>query len=131
MSTTLQTPLSSHKVVSHDEWLRARQQLLVEEKKLTRQRDALARQRRALPWEQVEKDYGFDSPQGKVKLTNLFGGCSQLIIYHFMFGPEWKEGCPSCSFIADHVDGAVPHLKARDAALVMVSRAPLAKIEAF
>jgi predicted dithiol-disulfide oxidoreductase (DUF899 family) len=120
-----------HQIVSPKEWTAARKELLQAEKELTHRRDELARLRRELPWEKVEKDYVFDAPQGKVKLADLFGPCSQLIIYHFMFGPDWAEGCPSCSFIADHVDGAVPHLKARDVALVMVSHAPLAKIEGF
>lgn len=120
-----------HQIVSPEKWIAARKELLKVEKELTHRRDELARLRRDLPWEKVEKDYVFDSPQGKVKLADLFGECSQLIIYHFMFGPDWHEGCPSCSFIADHIDGAVPHLKARDVALVMVSHAPLAKIEGF
>jgi predicted dithiol-disulfide oxidoreductase (DUF899 family) len=120
-----------HPIVSGEKWIAARKELLKAEKELTHRRDELARLRRELPWEKVEKDYVFDSPRGKAKLADLFGGCSQLIIYHFMFGSDWAEGCPSCSFIADHIDGAVPHLKARDVALVMVSRAPLAKIQAF
>jgi predicted dithiol-disulfide oxidoreductase (DUF899 family) len=129
--STNETPTLGHKVTSRQEWLAARKELLKAEKDLTHRRDEVARLRRELPWERVEKDYVFDSPQGKVKLADLFGECTQLVIYHFMFGPDWSEGCPSCSFIADHVDGAVPHLKARDVALVMVSHAPLAKIEAF
>jgi predicted dithiol-disulfide oxidoreductase (DUF899 family) len=120
-----------HQIVSKQQWLDARRALLAKEKQLTRERDELARERRELPWVRVEKDYVFDSPCGKVKLADLFGGHSQLLIYHFMFGPEWKEGCPSCSMVADHFDGALPHLAARDVSLVMVSRAPLAKIEPF
>jgi len=125
------TLTSNHKVISRDEWLAARKALLAEEKALTRQRDALAQRRRELPWVKVEKNYVFDTPAGKKPLAELFGGCSQLVVYHFMFGPEWKEGCPSCSYLMDHVDGAIPHLAARDVSLVLVSRAPLAKIEPF
>ncbi len=128
-ANTLQA--SGHRVVGHDEWLKARVALLAKEKELTRQHDELALARRELPWKPVTKDYVFDSSDGKATLGDLFGGCSQLAIYHFMFGPAWAEGCPSCSFVVDHIDGAVPHLQARDVALVMVSRAPLAKIEAF
>src|SRR2546429_4504323 len=84
-----------------------------------------------MPWEKVEKAYTFDGPKGKESLAELFGGRSQLIVYHFMLGPDWKEGCPSCSFISDHIDGSVVHLAARDVRLVVVSRAPLAQIEAF
>lgn len=123
--------MNNHKVVSEEQWLEARRAHLAKEKQLTRQRDQLARERRDLPWVRVEKNYVFDSPRGKMTLGDLFGDRSQLLIYHFMFGPEWKEGCPSCSFVSDHLDGAVPHLAARDVSLMMVSRAPLAKIEAF
>jgi len=119
------------KVVSQAEWLAARKELLRKEKDFTRLRDDLSRQRRELPWEKVEKKYVFDGPNGKESLGDLFGGKNQLIVYHFMFGPEWTEGCPSCSFLADHFDRSVPHLAARDVRLVAVSRAPLAKIEAF
>jgi len=122
---------SAHTVVSREEWLRARVALLEREKELTRQRDELSRQRLALPWVKVEKQYVFDTPTGKRTLAELFDGRSQLVIYHFMFGPEWKEGCPSCSFLSDHIDGTLPHLAARDVSLAVVSRAPLAKIEAF
>jgi predicted dithiol-disulfide oxidoreductase (DUF899 family) len=118
-------------VVSPAEWLVARKQLLRKEKEFTRLRDDISRQRRELPWEKVDKPYVFDGPKGKETLTDLFAGKSQLIIYHFMFGPEWAEGCPSCSFLADHFDRSVPHLAARDVRFVAVSRAPLAKIEAF
>lgn len=123
--------MTQHQVVSNEQWLEARRAHLATEKELTRLRDQLARERRELPWERVEKNYVFDTPRGKGTLADLFGGHSQLLVYHFMFGPEWKEGCPSCSFVVDHLDGAVPHLAARDVSLVMVSRAPLAKIEAF
>src|SRR4051794_14621889 len=123
--------MSNHQIVSREEWIEARRAHLAKEKELTRLRDELARERRELPWVRVEKQYHFDSPRGKVTLADLFAGRSQLLVYHFMFGPDWKEGCPSCSFVSDHLDGAVPHLAARDVTLTMVSRAPLAKIEAF
>jgi predicted dithiol-disulfide oxidoreductase (DUF899 family) len=119
------------KVVPPAEWLAARKELLKKEKEFTRLRDELSRQRRELPWEKVEKAYVFDGPKGKETLADLFGGRSQLAVYHFMFGPGWKEGCPSCSFISDHIDPSVVHLAARDMRLVVVSRAPLAEIQAF
>lgn len=118
-------------VVSREKWIEAQRAHLTKEKQLTHQRDELARQRRELPWVKVEKNYVFDSPQGKVTLSDLFRGRSQLLIYHFMFGPDWAEGCPSCSYVSDHMDGAVEHLAARDVTLTMISRAPLAKIEPF
>ena len=118
-------------VVSHEEWLAARSAFLAKEKELTRQRDELSRQRRALPWEKVEKRYEFDSTQGKIALADLFNGRSQLIVYHFMLGPGWQQGCPSCSFIADHFDGSTIHLANRDTMLAAVSRAPLPEIEVF
>lgn len=121
----------SHKVVSRQEWLAARKLLLAGEKDLTRRRDDINRQRHELPWVRVDENYTFDTPEGTRSLADLFAGRSQLIIYHFMFGPDWKEGCPSCSFLSDHVDGALPHLAARDVSMVMVSRAPLGKIAAF
>src|SRR5262245_16389991 len=124
-------PLQHHKVVSNAQWLEARRALLVKEKELTRLHDQLAAQRRELPWERIDKEYVFDAPEGRVTLADLFQGRSQLVIYHFMFGPGWQEGCPSCSFVSDHINGAVPHLAARDVTLTMVSRAPLAKIEPF
>ncbi|HMD43604.1 MAG TPA: thioredoxin family protein [Candidatus Acidoferrum sp.] len=123
--------IGQSKVVSAAEWLAARQELLKKEKEFTRLRDELSRQRQELPWEKVEKPYTFDGPQGKETLADLFNGRSQLIVYHFMLGPGWKEGCPSCSFLSDHLDGSVPHLAARDVRLAVVSRAPLAEIEAF
>jgi predicted dithiol-disulfide oxidoreductase (DUF899 family) len=122
---------SGQKVVSRDEWLAARVGLLKKEKELTRLRDEQARLRRELPCVKVEKEYGFDGPHGRVTLADLFGGRGQLVVYHFMFGPDWAEGCPSCSFVADHLNGMLPHLAARDVALAAVSRAPLAKIAAF
>ena len=123
--------LDQPKVVPPAEWLTARVELLKKEKELTRLRDELNRQRQALPWEKVEKNYVFESANGKESLADLFGGRSQLIVYHFMLGPEWKEGCPSCSMIGDHIDGSVPHLASRDLRLVAVSRAPYAQIESF
>ena len=119
------------KVVSREEWLAARKKLLAREKRLTRERDAIAAERRQLPWVKVEKNYAFDSPSGKKTLADLFNGKSQLIVYHFMFGPDWQEGCPSCSFIMDHTDGALAHLAQRDVSFAAISRAPLSKIEAF
>ena len=119
------------RVVSRTEWLEARTNLLNKEKQLTRLQDALSDERRKLPWVKVDKEYVFDGPGGKETLADLFEGRSQLIVYHFMFGPEWQEGCPSCSFNMDHADGALIHLAQRDVTLTAVSRAPLPKIEAF
>ena len=123
--------MSTNPVVSHEEWLVARQALLEREKAFTRERDALSAARRELPWVKVDKAYVFDGPGGKETLADLFEGRSQLIVYHFMFGPEWEQGCPSCSFLCDHIDGANLHLPHRDVTLLAVSRAPLAQIEAF
>jgi predicted dithiol-disulfide oxidoreductase (DUF899 family) len=120
-----------HAIVSQDEWLAARKQLLVKEKELTRLRDRLAGERRSLPWVKVDKPYIFDGPDGKATLANLFGGHSQLIIKHFMLGPGWKEGCVGCSFELDHIDGILVHIERRDVSFVVVSRAPLPEIEAF
>lgn len=119
------------KIVSRDEWLVARKAHLAHEKELTRMRDQVSAERRALPWVRVEKAYVFDTPDGKKTLADLFGTRSQLIVYHFMFGPGWKEGCPGCSFLADHIDGANLHLAHHDVSLVAVSRAPLAEFQAF
>ena len=119
------------RVVSQAEWLTARKELLKKEKELTRQKDAVSAARRELPWVRVEKEYTFDAPGGKRTLSDLFEGKSQLIVYHFMFGPEWQEGCPSCSFNMDHTDGAIVHLAQRDVSFAAISRAPIAKIEAF
>jgi predicted dithiol-disulfide oxidoreductase (DUF899 family) len=119
------------KVVSHDEWMAARKQFLAKEKEFTRLRDELSRQRRELPWEKVQKQYVFESPKGKETLADLFAGRSQLMIYHFMLGPGWKEGCPSCSFIADGFDGMIVHLEQRDITMMVVSRAALTEIEVF
>jgi predicted dithiol-disulfide oxidoreductase (DUF899 family) len=123
--------MDPHKVVSHDEWIAARKAYLTEEKAFSRARDALARKRRELPWEKVDKNYVFDTAAGKQSLAELFGGKSQLIVYHFMLGPGWEAGCPSCSYLADHFDGAVIHLAQRDVSFVVVSRAPFAEIQAF
>jgi predicted dithiol-disulfide oxidoreductase (DUF899 family) len=123
--------VSTPAVVSEDEWLAARKELLREEKELTRQRDRLAAKRRQLPWLKIEKAYTFDSPAGPVSLVELFKGRSQLIVYHFMLGPDWHEGCPSCSFVSDSLDPTVVHLKARDVSFAAVSRAPLAEILPF
>ena len=120
-----------HKIVPQDEWLKARKALLAKEKEFTKARDALSTTRRELPWTPVEKNYVFDGPNGKEAFPDLFGGRSQLMVYHFMLGPGWVQGCPSCSFLADHFDGAVIHLAQRDVSLVVVSRAPLAEIEAY
>jgi predicted dithiol-disulfide oxidoreductase (DUF899 family) len=119
------------KVVSPAEWMAARKELLKKEKEFTRLRDEISRQRRELPWERVEKKYLFEGLAGRETLADLFEGHSQLIVYHFMFGPGWKEGCPSCSFLADHFDGMRVHLAARDITLVVVSRATLPEIEPF
>jgi len=123
--------MQAHKVVSRDEWLAARTAHLADEKEFTRARDALSRKRRELPWVKVEKPYVFDGPNGKETMADLFGGKSQLIVYHFMLGPGWEAGCPSCSLLADHFDGAVTHLAQRDVSFVVISRAPLEQIEAF
>ena len=130
MATTV-TDVKQKEVVSHDEWIRARKQFLDKEKEFTRLRDDISRQRRELPWERVEKHYEFQGPQGKLTLADLFDGRSQLVIYHFMLGPGWAEGCPSCSYISDHFDGMAIHLANRDVTLVVVSHAPIAEIEAF
>jgi predicted dithiol-disulfide oxidoreductase (DUF899 family) len=118
-------------VVSQEEWLAARKDLLVKEKEFTRLRDALSAERRKLPWVKVEQEYIFDAPEGKQSLAELFAGRSQLIVYHFMFGPGWAEGCPSCSLLGDHFDGSLVHLAHRDVTLLALSRAPLTQIEAF
>ena len=123
--------VKEHKVVTQKDWLSARKRLLVKEKRFSEARDQMNRERRTLPWVKVEKEYLFDSPEGKVRLAELFDRKSQLVVYHFMFGPDWDEGCPHCSFWADHYDGVNYHLGQRDTTLVVVSRAPLRKIQAF
>jgi predicted dithiol-disulfide oxidoreductase (DUF899 family) len=119
------------RIATRDEWLRERRELLTTEKDLTRRRDDLARARRQLPWVRVEADYRFDTTEGERSLLELFGGRSQLIVYHFMFGPDWEAGCPSCSFWADGYDGISVHLAHRDTTLIAVSRAPLAKLQQY
>lgn len=121
----------SNPVVSRDEWLKARKALLATEKEETRLRDKIRAERQKLPWVKIDKTYTFDTPAGKKTLADLFDGRSQLMIYHFMFGPEWEAGCPGCSFLADHIDGTLTHLNHHDVTFVAVSRAPLAKIEAY
>ncbi len=123
--------MAEHRIASRDEWLWARKALLIKEKELTRQRDQLAAERRALPWVKIGKTYVFDTPIGEQTLPDLFAGRSQLIVKHFMFGPEWTDGCVGCSFEMDHVDGLIAHLQQRDISYVAVSRAPLAMLEAF
>lgn len=124
----VQTP---HPVVSHEEWRTARLAHLAAEKQLTQMRDELSRQRRALPWERVEQDYVFEGINGTETLADLFAGHNQLIVYHFMMGPTWEEGCRSCSLLADHLDGMTTHLAHRDVRLAVVSRAPMWRIAAF
>jgi predicted dithiol-disulfide oxidoreductase (DUF899 family) len=123
--------IKEHKVVSPKAWLAARERLLVKEKKFSKARDEMNRQRRELPWVKVEKEYVFDTQQGKQTLAELFGGKSQLITYHFMFGPGWKDGCPHCSFWADHYDSVNHHLGQRDTTFAVISRAPLKEIAPF
>jgi predicted dithiol-disulfide oxidoreductase (DUF899 family) len=123
--------MQPHKVVSREEWLAARKAHLIHEKELTRRNDKLAAERRELPWIKVDKNYVFDGPKGRQSLAQLFGGNSQLIVYHFMFGPDWEQGCPSCSYLADHIDGANLHLKHHDVSVIAISRAPWAKIAPF
>jgi predicted dithiol-disulfide oxidoreductase (DUF899 family) len=123
--------MSAHAVVNREQWLAARLDLLDAEKELTRLQDRIARERRALPWLRIDKPYLFESLQGPRTLAGLFDGRRQLIVQHFMFGPGWQEGCKSCSYMADHHDGARPHLAQRDVSLIAVSRAPIAEIERF
>jgi predicted dithiol-disulfide oxidoreductase (DUF899 family) len=123
--------LHKHKVVSQNDWFEARKQLLTQEKEFTGLRDRLSLQRRELPWVEVGKDYVFDGPAGKVSLAQLFEGRSQLVVYHFMFAPDWEEGCPSCSFWADNFNAISIHLNHRDVTMIAISRAPSEKLEAF
>lgn len=120
-----------HQVVPQEQWLAARKQHLIHEKAFTRQRDQLSAERRALPWMKVDKTYTFEGPDGRQSLGDLFDGRSQLIVYHFMFAAGWKEGCPGCSFLSDHIDGANQHLANHDVSLVVVSHAPLAEFQPF
>jgi predicted dithiol-disulfide oxidoreductase (DUF899 family) len=123
--------MTTHEVVSKGEWVEARKRLLAKEKEFTRLRDQLSAERRALPWTRIDKDYTFDGPNGRETLAQLFGDRSQLAVYHFMFAPEWEVGCKSCSFWADNFNGITAHLRARDVAFAAISRAPLAKLQAF
>lgn len=123
--------MQHHPVVSREEWLNARRALLAKEKELTRAQDALNAERLTLPWVRVEKQYSFDTPDGRQTLADLFDGRSQLFVYHFMFGPDWAEGCTGCSFFADHIDGANQHLMHHDLTVVAVSRATLPQITAY
>jgi len=120
-----------HQVVSREQWIAARTELLKREKEFTKARDALSRVRRDLPWESVAKEYTFDGPKGKGTLADLFEGRSQLVVYHFMFGPNAKVGCPHCSFWADNFNPIIVHLNQRDVTMVAISRAPLARLEEY
>jgi predicted dithiol-disulfide oxidoreductase (DUF899 family) len=123
--------MPDHDIVSREQWLEARKALLAMEKEATHQRDRVNAARLALPWVKVDKDYQFDTPKGRKSLAELFNGRSQLIVYHFMLGPGWKAGCSGCSFLSDHVDGALPHLEHHDVTWVAVSRAPLDEIARY
>lgn len=123
--------MAAHKVVSDEEWLKARRRLLAKEKEFTRLRDKLSRARRDLPWEAVKKEYVFEGPDGRQTLPELFDGRSQLVVYHFMFGPDWNAGCPHCSRWADNFNGVIVHLNQRDVTMIAVSRAPYAKLAAY
>src|SRR5947208_7890852 len=123
--------MTDHKTGTREEWLDARLELLQAEKELTRRGDELARRRQELPWVRIDKDYQFDTDEGQATLADLFRGRSQLLVYHFMFGPDFNAGCPSCSAIADGFNGVAVHLANHDVMLLAVSRAPLAKLQAF
>jgi predicted dithiol-disulfide oxidoreductase (DUF899 family) len=123
--------MEPHRIVSQEEWVAARKAHLTEEKAFTKARDALSRKRHELPWVRVAKDYVFDGPHGKETLAGLFGSKSQLIVYHFMLGPGWEAGCPSCSYLADHFDGPAIHLAQRDVSFVAISRAPFSEIDKY
>ena len=123
--------MANHHIVSREEWLEARKAHLQKEKEFTRQRDQLSQERRDMPWVKVDKEYVFEGPNGKESLSDLFEDKSQLMIYHFMFGPDWDEGCPSCSFWADNYNGIVVHLKHREITMLAISRAKLEKLEAY
>lgn len=123
--------MQPHKIVSRQEWIEARKAHMMHEKEFTRTRDRLSEERRALPWVKVDKAYSFDGPDGKVTLVDLFKGREQLVVQHFMFAPDWNEGCKHCSFWADGYERMIPHLAARDTTLVAVSRAPLGKLNVF
>ncbi len=130
-TATVETSVVNHRVVTRDRWIAERKQLLAREKELTQLRDQVARERRALPWVRIEENYVFEAPEGRRTLAELFADRRQLMVQHFMFAPGWKQGCPSCSFMADHHDGMLAHLANRDVTLLAVSRAPLADIERF
>jgi len=130
-TATTSNGISNHPVVSQEEWLKASQELLVKEKEFTRRKDQLSQERRDLPWVKVEKNYVFEGPEGNRTLSELFEGRNQLIVYHFMFGPGWDEGCSGCSFVSDHVDSARQHFEHHDLSYVAVSRAPLAEFTPF
>jgi predicted dithiol-disulfide oxidoreductase (DUF899 family) len=130
-TATSEVNTAKHPVVSRDRWLAERKALLAHEKELTHLRDQIARERRALPWVRIDKNYGFDAPEGQRTLVELFEGRRQLIVQHFMLGPGWEQGCPSCSYMADHSDAMNVHLAHRDVTMVAISRAPLAEIERF
>ena len=123
--------MTTHTVVAKDEWVEASKRLLAKEKEFTRLRDQLSAERRALPWLRIDKDYIFDGPNGRETLAQLFGDQSQLVIYHFMFAPEWEVGCKSCSFWADNFNGITAHLRQRDVAFAAIARAPLSKLQGF
>ena len=123
--------MTTHQVVSKDEWVEARKRLLAKEKEFTRLREQLSAERRALPWVRIDRDYTFDGPNGRETLAQIFGDRSQLVVYHFMFAPEWEVGCKSCSFWADNFNGITAHLRRRDVAFAAISRAPLAKLQTF
>lgn len=123
--------MKNHPIVSQEEWLEARRALLAKEKAHMQANDELTRQRQELPWVKVTKPYVFDTTDGQASLADLFDGRSQLFVYHFMFGPDWEEGCPGCSFLCDHVDGARQHFEHRDLSFVAVSRGPLEKLQAY
>lgn len=123
--------MTSHRIVSQSEWLEASRAQLAKEKEFTRRRDELSRERRELPWMKVEKNYVFDAPEGRVSLGDLFAGRGQLIVQHFMFGPDWNEGCPSCSFWSDNFNGIDVHLAHRDTSFVLVSRGPIDRLETY
>jgi predicted dithiol-disulfide oxidoreductase (DUF899 family) len=129
--TESKSNITNHSIVSHEQWVTERKRLLAREKELTHLRDQVARERRALPWVRIEKVYTFETPEGLRTLADLFDGRQQLMVQHFMLGPDWEEGCSSCSFMADHTDGMNVHLAHRDVTFVAVSRAPLAVIERF
>ena len=123
--------MTDHPIATHDEWLAAREELLEREKEHTRLGDELAKQRRELPWVRVDKDYRFETDDGEKSLVELFDGRSQLLVYHFMFGPSYEAGCPVNSSIADSIDGVLPHLHARDVTFILVSQAPIEKLRAY